>query len=283
MKRWIRNGLLGVAGLLLIVMVAAAAAVWRGQQRLTQTLIPTVSGLSLPGDAAALARGRYLYASIGCAGCHHDNGAGRVLWEGGGSVLRSPQIAPGRGSAAAGYQGQDWVRALRHGVGRGGRALLGMPSVDFQGLSDADLGAIAAYVASLPALDGPLQGHQIGWPMRALIGAGVMPLAPDRLLPGIEPAPAQQPSVTLEWGRYLAQTCVGCHGHKLNGGKIPGMPPGTPAAANLTAASDGAMARYGTLAEFQALLKTGRRPDGSEAAALYLHLKSLPSLPTGAR
>lgn len=298
MKRWIRIGLVGVAGLALVAAMAVAAATWRGGQRLTQTLRPPVSRLQIPADAAALARGRYLYAAIGCAGCHQADGAGRVLWDGGLTVLRSPQIAPGRGSAVTGYQGEDWVRAVRHGVGRNATALLSMPSVDYQHLSDADLGAVAAYVGTLPPLDQAPRRHDISWRFRALIGAGVVPLAPDLLVPGVQPAAAQAPAVTEAWGRYLAQTCVGCHGERLSGGKIPGLPPGTPPAANLTAAADGAMSRYPTLAQFQAMLKSGRRPDGSkvavmpfeslsrlddtDTAALYLHLKSLPARAAGA-
>ena len=299
MRRWIRFGLLGTAGLLVVVVAAVAAAVWRGGHRLTETRQVPVATIRLPVDGAALARGQYLFRTIGCAGCHGESGAGRVLWDGGRSVLRSPQIAPGRSSAITGYGADDWVRAVRHGVGRNGHALLSMPSVDYQALSDADLGAIAAHVTGLPAIDAQPLRHSIGWTLRALIGAGVVPLAPDRLVPGVRPSPERQAAATADWGAYVAQTCVGCHGHRLNGGRIAGMPPGTPAAANLTSASDGAMARYPTLADFQAMLKTGRRPDGTtvalmpfeslarldatDTAALYLHLKRLPAVPTGTR
>ena len=298
MARWFRIGLIGVAGLLAPGAMAVATATWRGGHRLAQTLRPPVPGLQIPADASALERGRYLYGAIGCAGCHQADGAGRVMWDGGLTVLRSPQLAPGRGSAVTGYRGEDWVRAVRHGVGRNLTALLSMPSVDYQRLSDADLGAIAAYVGRLPPLDQEPRRHHISWRFRALIGAGMVPLAPDLLQPGVEPAAAQQPAATEAWGGYLAQTCVGCHGAHLSGGKIPGLPPGTPPAANLTAAAGGAMTRYPTLAEFQSLLKSGRRPDGStvavmpfeslsrlsdtDTAALYLYLKSLPARATGA-
>ena len=94
--------------------------------------------------------------------------------------------------------------------------------------------------------------------------------------------------------------CIGCHGATLSGGKIPGAPPDWPAAANLTPARrqrDGALSRRAR--PFIAMLRTGKRPDGSavspvmpfaalkelndtDVQAIYLHLKRLP-VPTGQR
>lgn len=299
MSVWIRRFMWVSIGALLLLALALAAAVWRGTYRLGQRHAVQVlpQPQPLPASVATPERARYLYVRFGCAGCHGDTGAGKVMWSSASNVIRSSHIAPGPGSATAGYRSDDWVRAVRHGLGKDGRALLMMPSVDFQRVSDADLAAVAAHVAGLPAQTTRGEGHQLGWLMRALIGVGVIPLAPDRLEPGVQPSPAQTPAVTAQWGGYVAQTCVGCHGQSLSGGPIPGMPPGTPPAANLTAIADGAMARYANFAEFRTMFKTGRRADGSavavmpfeslaqlddtDLAALYVYIRSLPARVTG--
>jgi cytochrome c553 len=94
-------------------------------------------------------------------------------------------------------------------------------------------------------------------------------------------------------GAYVAQGCVGCHGAQLAGGKIPGAPPAWPAAAKLSPGPGNALDRYPTAEQFMAMLKTGKRPDGSSVSevmpfssfkewsdvdirALYLHLRALP-------
>jgi cytochrome c553 len=299
MAVWIRRFIWVLIGALLLLGLVLAAVVWRGTYRLGQRHAVQVPPQSLPVSTATPQQARYLYARFGCAGCHGEGGAGKVMWSSGSNVLRSSHIAPGAGSAIDGYRSDDWVRAVRHGLGKDGRALLMMPSVDFQRMSDADLAAVAAHAAGLPAQTSLGERHQLGWLMRALIGVGVIPLAPDRLEPGVLPSPAQTPAVTAQWGGYVAQTCVGCHGQNLSGGPIPGMPPGTPPAPNLTAVAGGVMARYATLADFGSMFKTGRRRDGSQVAvmpfeslaqlddtdlaALHLHLKSLPARITGRR
>ena len=97
-------------------------------------------------------------------------------------------------------------------------------------------------------------------------------------------------------GAYVANMCIGCHGAGLSGGKIPGAPPDWPAAANLTPGEGSAMKAYSGAAQFQQMLRTGKRPDGSavssvmpfaslkeindtDAQALYLYLASVAPRP----
>jgi hypothetical protein len=74
-------------------------------------------------------------------------------------------------------------------------------------------------------------------------------LAPSRTPPRrlTTRCPPQQPvaeGVTLAHGAYVANMCIGCHGEKLAGGKIPGGPPDWPAAANLTPGAGSVMPLY---------------------------------------
>jgi mono/diheme cytochrome c family protein len=59
------------------------------------------------------------------------------------------------------------------------------------------------------------------------------------------PVRAVERGVTVEYGRYLAAGCVGCHGAGYSGGKIPGTPPDFLPTANLTLAVPAVAARDG--------------------------------------
>lgn len=92
----------------------------------------------------------------------------------------------------------------------------------------------------------------------------------------------------------------GCHGPGYSGGKIPGAPPDWPAAANLTPSEDSAMSRYASAEAFAAMMRGGKRPDGTAVSpvmpfaalkemhdvdlnALHLYLRQLPPKPVGGR
>ena len=72
-----------------------------------------------------------------------------------------PNLTRGRGGVGATFTDADFVRAIRHGVDPSGRQLLIMPSDDYNHFSDADLGAIIAYVRSLPPINTSLPSNDI--------------------------------------------------------------------------------------------------------------------------
>ena len=102
----------------------------------------------------------------------------------------------------------------------------------------------------------------------------------------------------MEYGRYVAAGCIGCHGTNFSGGKIEVGPPNWPQAANLTPHADGRLAKWSE-AEFIKTLRTAKRPDGTELnpvmprlfgdmddielKALYKYFKTLPPVATGVR
>lgn len=291
MKTWMRRSLWAIGSLAALAAAAAASGLALADLRQNRRVEVPAPALALPGDGAALARGRYLYASRGCADCHGADGAGRTFVDdGAGLKLAGPAIGPGPGSVAAGYGGADWARTLRHGVKPDGRPLLVMPSDDYARLTDADVGAIAAYVRSLPPVRGGAAVLQLPLPARVLYGLGLMDDAAARIDHTLPPAQPVAEGVTVEHGRYVAAMCIGCHGAELRGGRIPGAPPDWPAAVDLTPGPGSALARYADAEAFQRMLRTGRRPDGSavrvmpfeslaalndvDAQALYLYLRS---------
>lgn len=301
MSRGIRRTLLGLLVLLLLAAVAAGAGHLIAERKMQRRVALNVADVPLREDAAAVERGRYLYASRGCTDCHGANGAGRLfLDDPGGLQVRGPNLTRGANGVVAQYRSIDWVHAIRHGVAPGGRPLLVMPSEDYNRLTNDDLAALVAYVRQLPAVDGAPGVVRLPLPARLAYAAGALMDASEKIDHTLAPAQPVAEGVNPEHGAYVANMCIGCHGPGLSGGRIPGGPPDWPAASNLTPGEGSVMGRYADAAQFRAMLATGRRPDGSQISpvmpfealramhqtdtdALYLHLRALPARPAGQR
>ena len=96
---------------------------------------------------------------------------------------------------------------------------------------------------------------------------------------------------TADGAKQKTSMCIGCHGAGLSGGKIPGGPPDWPAAARLAPGEGSAMPAYKDADAFVAMMRSGKRPNGSDIAvmpfgslktmnetdlrALYLYLKQM--------
>lgn len=269
MNKWLRRVI--VAALVLVLL--AAAGIWLGlqkaQSRATRQVSIDVVAVPYRSDDSALQRGGYLYASRGCADCHATNGGGRTLVDDGkGLRIAGPNITSGNPRTAA-YREADWVRAIRHGVGPGGHVLRVMPSEDYNRLSDDDLASLVAHVRALPSQRGNEQAV-IEFPLvpRVLYGFGAIPEAVEKIDHKLPVNKAMVPDTTPAYGEYVAQMCKGCHGGTFAGGRIPGSPPEWPAAPRLSAGEGSVMPRYVDAASFQAMLKSGKRPDGSAIAVM---------------
>jgi len=286
--RWLGRG---VAALLVLALFAAAAVWWLSNRALAARYQVSAEVIPIPTDSASLARGRRLASTIGkCTDCHGDNLAGQQLAMGPMGTFMPLNLTSGKGGVAP-MSDADWVRAIRHGVAPDGRSLIFMPSMVYHEFSAADLGAVIAYVKSVPPVDNELPRSTLG-----PIGRILTLKAPDRMIPasGIDhsaPLLAEIPEgPTADYGGYLARVsgCVYCHGTNLKGGIKEG-PPGTPASADLT--PSGPLGHWSE-EDFRNALRTGVRPDGSsinpfmpwrltrdmtdeEITAVWLYLKSL--------
>ena len=150
--------------------------------------------------------------------------------------IDTSNLTPHPGSATAAYTDLDWVRTIRHGVRKDGRSLMIMPSVSFWHLSDADLGAIVAYLKSAPPVERKAEPRTLRPLGIGLVGAGLFDsefsgAVIDHSAPR-PAAPAKEPSI--EFGRYLTASfgCYHCHGPEFAGQKPPD--PKAPFAPNLT-------------------------------------------------
>jgi mono/diheme cytochrome c family protein len=293
MNKWIKRSGAALGVVVIGAGVAFAAMVGLGQRKLERRVDVPVMPVPFASDAASVERGRYLFLSRGCADCHGKDAGGQVVIADGGLYIRSPNITSSPQSATAAYTPADWVRSIRHGVNPEGRALMIMPSEEYTGFVDADLAAVVAYIRQLPPSGGPKAEIRLPLLLKALYGADQLRDASQKIDHSLAPAKPVAEGVTAAHGAYVAQGCVGCHGPKLGGGKIPGAPPSWPPAAKLSPGAGSALDRYTTAEQFMAMFRTGKRPDGSSVSevmpfssfkewsevdirALYLHLRALP-------
>jgi mono/diheme cytochrome c family protein len=247
----------------------------------------------------ALQRGRHLVESrYACTECHgRDLGGGVMVDDPAIGRLLGPNLTGGEGSRTAGFGPADWDRIVRHGILRDGRPSL-MPSVDFQRMSDQELSDIVALVQSQPPVDKDVPLVALGPVGKVLVATGKFALSADEIAAqGDAPHAVSPPEAapTVEFGRHLAATCMGCHGQDLAGGPIVGGDPSWPPAANLTPHPEG-LARWSS-AEFGRAIREGKRPDGTalrspmsgvvpygakmsnvEVEALWMYLRSLPAV-----
>jgi mono/diheme cytochrome c family protein len=293
MKTWIRRTLIGVASTVVVAAAAVFALAAFGDRKLERHVEIAAVEVPFATDAASVERGGYLFRSRGCADCHGAEGTGKVVVENGASMLiRAPNITAGPGGVTAAYRPVDWVRSIRHGVRPDGRPLIVMPSEEYNRFTDADLAAVVAYVRQLPPKAGEAATIRLPLPVRALYAVGVFKDASEKIDHRLPPSQPVADGVNAAHGAYVAQGCTGCHRADLSGGKIAGAPPEWPAAARLAPGASSVMGRYPDAASFAAMLKTGKRPDGSavspvmpfaalrelnevDVRALHLHLTTM--------
>ena len=292
MNKWIRRGAIAAGGLVVALGGLVATGLMLGEQRAARRVEVPAPVVAYRTDPAALERGRYLYSSRGCVDCHGANGGGATLADDGkGLKLAGSNLTAGNARMAA-YQPVDWVRSIRHGVGADGRPLRLMPSEDYNRLTDQDLASIVAYVRNLPPVTGQDRGTiQLPLPGRVMYGLGGIPEAVTKINHSLPPSQPVAEAVSPEHGQYVAQMCLGCHGERLLGGKIAGAPPDWPAAARLAPGEGSAMPAYKDADAFVAMMRSGKRTDGSDIAvmpfgslktmnetdlrALYVYLKQM--------
>src|SRR5579859_7890478 len=165
---------------LLVIGLAAGALAYVGNSRLNQRVAIPTESVAIPTDITAIQRGQHIASAVAaCAECHGTNLAGKVLFDD--PLLARivvPNLTRGRGGVGASFTDAEFARAIRYGVDPAGRELLIMPADDYYTFSDADLGAIVAYVRSLPAINTALPANEIRPFGLILFALGQLPLQP---------------------------------------------------------------------------------------------------------
>lgn len=280
-----------LGGLIVVLAIALGIFYFISEQKLGNNYMITPDPITIPTDAASIEHGKHLVEAVGeCVGCHTPNLAGQMFIDDPNFArLAAPNLTNGQGGIN--YSDQDWVRALRYGIGSDGRQLIIMPSHWYSYMNDEDLGAMVAYLKTVPPVDQ-------AWPERSfslipgsiLISLGAIPFAPE-LIAQNGPRTSPAPAVTAEYGEYLTNiaACRECHGSNLAGNTSEGAPMGP----NLT--PGGAFAAYRE-EDFLKVMRTGVTPGGrtlseempwvnygkmtdEELQAIFTYLRTVEPLP----
>lgn len=265
MKRVLKLTGLVVGGLVLVVAVVVAVLYVSGRSRLGTTYAMAAESVPINTDSATLTRGEHLVDHvIACGECHGERLGGEAFFQNPalGTVV-SANLTQGEGSVVTGYTDEDWIRAIRHAVGRDSTPLLVMPSMRFINMSAEDLGAVVSYMKAVPPVDNTPPSTDLKPMAFIMTAAGQLDeLIPAEYIEHDSPLPEAPPEgPTAEYGRYLVDigTCRDCHGEELAGGQAG---PGEPIGPNITP--------YGRIgdwerSDFVRLLRTGEMPSGREA------------------
>lgn len=247
--KWIGRGVLAVVA----ILVLAAGAVYAvSEQKMSRSYEVDARAVEIPDDSASIAEGERLARIYGCYnGCHGEAAEGGLFFD---EPMMGTVKAPDLTRAARTLSAEELVGVIRYGVRPDGSSVFVMPSVEFYHLTDEDIGAIVAFLRSLPESDGPATSVKFGPLGRALFAIGEFePAAPkiDPSAPRLEPGDGSDP---MALGEYLAVTaCAECHGTDLAGQEHP-----TGNTPNL------AIAAAYSPEEFRTLMRTGEPRDGRE-------------------
>lgn len=257
--------------------VVAVGVVWAlGGRKAAEKHEVAVAPVAIPAaDSAVLARGRHLARALGkCADCHGEDLGGTTFIDGNPfAVVPAPNLTRGRGGSGATYSDLDFVRVIRHGIQPDGRAAIIMPSEAYRWMSDDDLGALIAYIRSVPPVDREWPDPKLGIIGRMLLVTGQAPLLPattyDQTRADV-PA-AVTPDTSAAYGHYLARIsgCTTCHGENLSGRPPMNGDPNAKLSSNLTPGGIGEW----TIDDFTRALRDGIGMGGRTLDTLVMPVK----------
>jgi cytochrome c553 len=240
------------------------------QSRFEKKYEVTVQPLTIPTDSASIALGKHIAAIKGCTDCHGKDFGGNVVVDDPGlGLVAAPNITQGKGgitSRRGTFTDEDYVRAIRHGIGKDGKTLKLMPSYEYQPLSKKDLAALIAYIKTRPAVDKEMPAIALKPLAYVLTSFDKVPLVVAEKVNHTAPMEeVVHPEVTAAFGKYLAVSCVGCHGENFRGGDA--IIPGSPSVPNIT--GNGSLSKW-TEAQFIQTLRTGVTPEGKKLDPKYM-------------
>jgi mono/diheme cytochrome c family protein len=284
-----------------IVMILSTIYVF-STQTLNKHITYSDTSPPIPRDSASIARGRHLSRAISkCVDCHGSDLGGQVVFDALPMArVVAPNLTSGRGGIGGSRTDDDFLRAIRHGIGLGGRALVLMPARNYWHMGDDDVSSLIAYIRTLPAVDRELEPTKFGLVGRMLVLKGDLdPLFEAKAMDhAAKRPPPPAADTTADYGHYLANIggCTGCHGPSLSGGKLPGAPPDAKPASNITPEGIGSW----TEQDFFRAMREGVRPNGTpidstmmpipltremtdlETKAIYMYLRTVPPKAMGA-
>jgi cytochrome c553 len=209
--KWLAACTLALAAL---SAVAASYVYLASEALMARTYNAPLLPFNAPRDAISIEKGQRLATIYGCRNCHSANLEGSVMHDEP-AVVRI--AAPNITAIAKQYSDAELERLIRRGIKRDGKSVWIMPSPMYNQMSDEDLGAIIAYVKSVPETDGIAGGITLRRMGRIGVVLGkVKPAAVDA--ENHVYRVASHDDDPLSRGKYLAITaCTECHGANLEG------------------------------------------------------------------
>ncbi len=292
--KWIGIAFGSLVGMLLVIGFVLFLI---GNGRLNKTYDFPPSNIVVPTDAASIERGKHRVQVL-CTGCHGADLSGVNNWFAVGPLgtIDSANLTSGEGGIGREFtKDEDYVRALRHGIDPEGKPIY-MPAVPATShLSDEELGAVIAYLKTIPPVDHKTNGHQFTLMAKILMAAGVFGKLPVEAVSHETNVTTPPAGVTEDYGKYLVDIndCRTCHGQELSGGKHPD-PSVKVIVPNIT--PGGELAAWSET-DFITAIRNGVTPSGhqlnpdlmpwkdyglltdDELKAIWLYIHSLPKLP----
>lgn len=296
MKKFLKWIGIVLGSLIGLVLIAGVVLYLIGNSRMNKTYDFPPSNIAIPTDAASIEYGKHRAETL-CEGCHGADLSGINNWFAAGPLgtIDSANLTSGEGGVGREFTSdEDYVRAIRHGIDPEGKPIFMPAVVSTANLSDEDLGAIIAYVKSVPPVDHKTTGNHFTPLAKILYVLGVLPRFPAETVSHAVHVTAPARGVTPEYGEYMVNTndCHLCHGPNLNGGTYPD-PTIKKISPNLT--PGGELAGW-TEEDFVNTIRNGKTPGGhaldpelmpwksyrnmsdDELKAIFMYLQSLPKL-----
>jgi mono/diheme cytochrome c family protein len=290
--KWIGIVLGSLVGL---VFIASIVLFLIGNARLNKTYDFPPSNIAVPTDEASIEFGRHRVQTL-CVGCHGDDLGGIVNWFNADELgtIDAANLTAGEGGVGREYTSdEDFVRAIRHGIDLEGKPIFMAAVTSTSYLSDEDLGAIIAYLKTVPPVDRKSDRRYFTPMAKILFAVGLFPALPVETVSHDTQITAPERGVNVEYGGYLVDTndCRVCHGQELAGGPFPD-PTIKLISPNIT---PGGQIGFWSEDEFINTIRTGVKPGGhpfseympwqvyklftdDELKAIYMYLQSLPKL-----
>ncbi len=224
----------------------------------------TAKSVAVSTDPGVIEKGKHIWLTRGCAECHGQKLEGKAFIDAFPvGTFAGSNLTSGEGGISNEYNPADWDRAIRHGVGLDGVGLIFMPVEDYYMMTDNDLNALVSYIKSVPPVDNKPPSSSPGPVFRMLNSFGGLELIKANI---IDHDYAHKQNIeansSAEYGEYLAQTCIGCHGDNYSGGKFAGQDPNSPPPTNITPHETG-IGNY-TFEEFKKAMTEGVAKDGRQ-------------------
>jgi mono/diheme cytochrome c family protein len=235
-------------------------------------------GAAAQASTADIARGRYVFGATGGCGCHTVQGqavnAGGRRYDGPFGTVYSTNITPDRQTGIGAWTDEQIVAGIRLGRRPNGERLIPVhPYTVFNGMAEADLRALVAFLRTVPPVNRPNQPKRITMPLfeSVFLPAWLATFAPR------ETPPPAAPVSGIARGEYLVRAvghCGECHTPRTrtqatdNSRFLAGNPKGPEDSTVPNLTPDPATGLAWSVEEIADYLATGNKPDGDVAGGL---------------